>query len=76
MAIKDFTERFRKMPLMSTADTLLSVGGINWGYIAVTGNNLVSKLVSSIGLGTGAENVVYFAVGVSGVVSFAGLFMD
>ena len=73
MGFKEFTKRFSMNPLQATSDLLLSVGGLNWGYVALKGGNFVENLATVVNM-PGLENFVYLLVGVAGLVSFWGLF--
>ncbi len=50
--------------LHMVAFTLVIVGALNWGWMALTHGNFVSMLVGSM---PGAENLVYLLVGLSGL---------
>ena len=49
--------------LHMVAFTLLVVGGVNWGLVALFGLNLVETIFGGMGL----TNIVYILVGVSAV---------
>lgn len=49
--------------LHMVAVTLLVVGGLNWGLVALMGFNLVETIFGGMGL----TNIVYILVGVSAV---------
>lgn len=49
--------------LHMTAFTLLVVGGLNWGLVALLNMNLVETIFGGVGL----TNIVYILVGVSAV---------
>ena len=49
--------------LHMVAFTLLVVGGLNWGLVALLGMNLVDTVFGGMGL----TNIVYILVGVSAV---------
>ena len=57
--------------LDKTASTLLTIGGLNWGWIAVgkltgTSYNFVDSISSAVGI-TSLPTFVYASVGVSAV---------
>ena len=59
----------KKCPLCKVFTLLAAIGAINWGLVALSNLNLVTKL---LGEGTQAAKIAYILVGLSGVVLLIG----
>lgn len=47
------------------------IGALNWGLIGITGNNFIEGV---FGAGTGATNIIYVLMGLSGLALLVSFF--